>query len=852
MRILSIIPILALVSAAPAQIVHFPYTENFDSVTIPALPSGWSTSANRQSSGDFTTTHSTALSDSNAVVSTNATIQQTLETPILNFSRRVADSLVFFERRSSTHNSGLVAEASVDGGSTYPYQAGGTLLNPGTTSYVRRALGLPAALDDQAAVRIRWRVLGDGTGTSGTLRLDDLRISARAELDAGIIAVLCAPVFPAAGDTVRISACVMNYGTGPAEGIAVCFYDDLDHDSAADESELFAEIILAQTLEAGDTSTATALFQCDAMGTHFIMARCTMPDDQDTTNDLAGTALVIGSRPGSIVISEIMYAPSEGEPEWIELFNATQRDVDLSGWTMGNRITTSRFEIAGRTTLLAGGGYCVIIRDTSVFRQFHPEPAGVLLQVSSLPIYLFNNNGDAAVILDSRGAQMDSVHFARSWGGTDGKSLERIEADGSSTDSANWGSPIGMEGSTPGRPNSLTPLPRDLMMLRLNAVAVSPSEASIEMHVRNVGHDPVAGFAVSLYYDKDEDSSPAAAELIATREMTGPLSPNDSAILTISWEHPPAGIIRLIGTIEDSSDGRRSNDTAFGMLTIPSPPASIVINEIMYDPSPGECEYIELYNRSAEPINLRGWTISDAPDTNEIHKSTPLQREHLSLSPGEYTVVAADSSILRNHPWLSGSSARLIMRKAGLGLNNAGDLVILADASASVCDSVRYFPSWHNAEMDDVQGRSLERINPDFPSNDSRDWSTSADLSGGTPGLRNSIYASETPSEATLTFAPNPFSPDGDGHEDFAVISYRIPQRSALLRVKIFDVKGRLIRTLANGEPTGSRGERIWNGFNDDHARVRIGMYIVVLEALGEHGDQLMTARGIIVVGRKF
>ena len=120
MRILKIVFIFLLVSVAEAQITHFPYFENFDSVVVPVLPPGWSTSANRTPTGDFTTTKSTFHSDSNAVFSTNSKISQWLISPLLDFTDKEVDSLEFWERRSSSHNSGLLIEASTDGGITFP------------------------------------------------------------------------------------------------------------------------------------------------------------------------------------------------------------------------------------------------------------------------------------------------------------------------------------------------------------------------------------------------------------------------------------------------------------------------------------------------------------------------------------------------------------------------------------------------------------------------------------------------------------------------------------------------------------------------------------------------------------
>jgi flagellar hook assembly protein FlgD len=102
-----------------------------------------------------------------------------------------------------------------------------------------------------------------------------------------------------------------------------------------------------------------------------------------------------------------------------------------------------------------------------------------------------------------------------------------------------------------------------------------------------------------------------------------------------------------------------------------------------------------------------------------------------------------------------------------------------------------------------------------------------------------------------LTFTPNPFSPDADGFEDFTVIQYDLPYRVARIRIRIFDVLGRLVRTLANNEPSGARGEIVWDGRDDEGQRVRIGRYIVLLEAVDESGNLVDASKAVVVVAGK-
>src|SRR5213075_2415861 len=83
---------------ATAQSTQVPYRENFENVIVPSLPPGWSTSANRSSSGDFSVTSSTPFSGANAALSTNASIPQYLVTPLLDFTSISGAELTFRER----------------------------------------------------------------------------------------------------------------------------------------------------------------------------------------------------------------------------------------------------------------------------------------------------------------------------------------------------------------------------------------------------------------------------------------------------------------------------------------------------------------------------------------------------------------------------------------------------------------------------------------------------------------------------------------------------------------------------------------------------------------------------------
>jgi flagellar hook assembly protein FlgD len=74
---------------------------------------------------------------------------------------------------------------------------------------------------------------------------------------------------------------------------------------------------------------------------------------------------------------------------------------------------------------------------------------------------------------------------------------------------------------------------------------------------------------------------------------------------------------------------------------------------------------------------------------------------------------------------------------------------------------------------------------------------------------------------------------------------------TSTLNLRIYDIKGRLIRTLANGELAGIKGEIVWDGFDESRQRARIGVYIVFLEATDRSTGKVVTTKAVAVVATK-
>ncbi|MDT8322752.1 MAG: lamin tail domain-containing protein [Bacteroidota bacterium] len=287
----------------------------------------------------------------------------------------------------------------------------------------------------------------------------------------------------------------------------------------------------------------------------------------------------------------------------------------------------------------------------------------------------------------------------------------------------------------------------------------------------------------------------------------------------------------------------------------PLPPGALRLNEIMYEPLTDGSEWVEILSRHDDSISVTRLTLSVA--TTKGFDDFRLPASARRLPPGGMLVVAADSSILTRFPAMEASAELLlcILGRASLGLANDGDAVLLRDDGGGTLDSCAYEPEWHHPFVVDTRGRSLERLHPELPSNGAQSWSSCTAPSGGTPGAANSTFAASwhdgVPEHASLVIAPLPFSPDGDGYEDFCTISCRADAAVQHARLRIYDIHGRLVRTLLAGAPMASRLDITWDGLDDAGRRVRIGPYVALLDLLDTADNAVQSVKGIIVVARK-
>ncbi|MBV7336064.1 lamin tail domain-containing protein [Chloroflexi bacterium TSY] len=201
-------------------------------------------------------------------------------------------------------------------------------------------------------------------------------------------------------------------------------------------------------------------------------------------------------------------------------------------------------------------------------------------------------------------------------------------------------------------------------------------------------------------------------ELITERSPVGKASAMDFSTLTepqkSSANNAPS---EEIGNAQQASD------------------QSILVNEIHYDPhvKTDAAEFIELFNRGPQPIDLSNWALDGAVEF--------LFPQGIILSPGSYLLIAQDPATMLR---LWGVNTLGPYRGK---LSTRGEEIIVRNLNAEPVDRVAYQLGFPWPTVGDPPGPSLQLINPTLENNLGGSWRSGPP----TPGRANSTFVVNSP-----------------------------------------------------------------------------------------------------------
>jgi hypothetical protein len=527
---------------------------------------------------------------------------------------------------------------------------------------------------------------------------------------------------------------------------------------------------------------------------------------------------------GNVVINEVMAKPDPAielpAVEYIELFNRTQNPINLKGWKLkGNNTTVT---IPERT--IEAGGF-VLLCSTGSVNALNPY-GGVAVGVTSFPSLL--NAGMTLRLYDSDVKLMSWVDYSETWYGSDikkagGYSLERIDPNNLVEGKRNWIGSNDPTGGTPGRANSAIALNPDVYSPWVVEVkALTPTSVSIAFS------ETMDSLQVTLPTNYSI-SNGIGNPIWAVSE--GPYY--SRVTLTLSNALTAGEVYELCfgSQIIDFSGNALGNNCK--PLALHQTPANmdIVINEVLFNPYTGGTDFVELYNRSNKIVDLYLIKIANRNRTtlelNEVYTASDTTR---MLLPNSYAVLSVNPTLVKRFYTVENESAMVWTKKMPSYPNDNGTVVIMNENNLSL-DEFAYNEKMHLSLITDRKGVSLERINPNLPTNNSSSWQSAAQTAGfATPSARNSQFQEPGETEDAFELAEKIFSPDGDGYNDVLLINYILPEDGYTANIVVFDSQGRRIRRLASNLTLSTSGTIKWDGVTDSNRKAALGAYVVFIE----------------------
>ena len=544
-----------------------------------------------------------------------------------------------------------------------------------------------------------------------------------------------------------------------------------------------------------------------------------------------------------IVFNEIMADPSPmvGLPEfeYIELYNRTAVDIDLSGWVLKMGAAEKEFDNA----IIYAKDYMLISNENA-----HNDLIlyGNFYGFSSFSI---TNSGQSMELINDDGSIISHVSFTEDWyqnphKNNGGWSIEQKNPDNLCSEIDNWKASDNSSGGTPGSINSNTD--SAILLPSIRALEVAGNSTLILYFNQSMDEESLISndayrvietisYPIFIYTFYDE---PNKVELYFENEFMKGVSYD----ITISSSIKNCiGISMLKDTI-----------ITFG---IPQNPEKydIIINEILFNPLDDGEDYVELYNRSNHIFDLSeirfGYvkhSVPNPPDTS-IYNISVSQRLFL---PKEFVVLTSSPNLVMDQYLPPNANAFLKVTPFAALKNDEGHVFINTDGNRLV-DSFSYSENLQFPLLKYYDGVALEKVNPNVNISNNTNWHSAAESVGfGTPGYLNSQSYIYTDNENEITVEPKIFSPDNDGFEDVVSLNYNFKSPGYMMSVDIFNSRGYLTRRLINNEYLGTEGTVSWDGIDSNNTKSSVGIYIFYVTVYDING-YIKKYRKTCVLGAK-
>jgi hypothetical protein len=547
------------------------------------------------------------------------------------------------------------------------------------------------------------------------------------------------------------------------------------------------------------------------------------------------SAQITPALPSDILINEFMPdpLPTIGLPnsEWVELYNKTNnKTFDLKNFQIINGASTTVLP----SFLLKPQKFVVVFTKKSGV----DFGAGVdTIQVAKL--VTLSNPGDTFYLKSAENVVLDAAAYDLSFYQNSNKddggwSLERINPS-APCKTEGWVASENLRGGTPGLKNSVLRDSTDKSPLEIERYFLKNDKTLVVKFSKSL--DRESARQPSLY--KIENTDLKLDTILAVEPMF--------TLLQMSFKTSIKDKTRYKIVIQKNL-ADCSGNTLLKQDTLefqkPEKPFTkdLIINELLVNPEVGGSRYLEIFNRSEKVIELAGLKIGNLKNS-EVRTIT----SNFLLLPQKYVVVTEDPTYVQKRYSAVGLGRNFLKNKLPIFVDDeAVPILYVVEGSKTILlDSFLYTKELHNPLIANIEGVGLERVNPDISSLETSNWQSAASaVRYGTPARRNSQYLDKTAFQVNIkkvaeffSLPSDRISPDDDGFEDFLILNYEIAETGWLGEINIYDVQGRLVKSLQKNTVLGTSGSFSWNGESDTNHKLPIGIYWVHIQLVRSNGQ---------------
>ncbi len=548
------------------------------------------------------------------------------------------------------------------------------------------------------------------------------------------------------------------------------------------------------------------------------------------------------AKQNDIIITEISANPIAGvslpNAEYIELYNRSKHIILLNNFKIksGSSVAT-----IGNIRLYPDS--FIAICDDSKLPAFAAYKN--VLAVTSFPSL---STDDEVVLLNENNLIIHQVGYKNSWynnpvKANGGWSLEMIDTKNPCGLASNWSASKNAIGGTIGFKNSVAGNNLDTEKPQLTRVY--PNDAN----------------HVVLYFNKTLDSNSICKQnsLNFSPPINGnfTFSFNDDFLTELQISFTDSIKANTVYNIKiDSAQDCASNtievknELEFGLCK-PADSNDIVINEILFNPRPNGVDFVEIYNKTNDYIDVKNLWIGNRNEAAQIDNFYALAPNGYMLLPKSYYAITTNAEILKSQHTVFYPKNIIEINSLPSFSDDEGTCVLFAKPEL-VYDELAYNEKMHFTLIDNKEGVSLERIDFNKSTNDKNNWTSAASTSGfATPTYKNSQYLNFEIKNQTLSIEPEVFTPNNDGTNDLVTFTYKFEKNNYTGTLQIFNSSGVLVKTLLNNLPLGTEGSLTWNGLSEKNSALPVGIYVVYFTYFNTDGSS-NAIKKTLVIGKTF